>query len=332
MVDPNSTRVGYTPSDDGEFVADDRIVRPASGSQRPTRDFKRVLSKGSRESKDDEENASAGIKKPPSKSFAEELETGEFGTVSADPGLSKDDEENGSQGGSGPVSLFDLSAKSGKETMKGVPQARVDSPADLFRRASSKVEEAPKAAVESATSVQPKEEKFTTSRYTQEQPDIAYINPYQTQNVELSNINIHPAVAPAVRKDLANLVDQLTVMIKSLYTVQKGEQTDTVMKIDHPLLKGGQVVISSFDTARGQLNISFEGLSQAAQRILGDEINKQALITALHEKGYGVQILTVTTAIEHAPPSINQSAFRGQDEEQRNNQQQQQEQEEGQGG
>lgn len=324
VLDPNSTRVGYTPSDDGEFVADDRIVRPTQQSQRPTKDFKKVLAKGSRESKDDEENAAAGVKKPPSRSFAEELESGEVGSAIPDPGLSKDDEENAAGGNN--VSLFDLSAKSGKETVKA-PQARVDSPADMFRKMGTKKEEI-SAAPEAPAQPVFKEEKFTTSRYTQEQPDLAFINPLQTQRVEPTTID-NPRIEPVVRKDLGNLVDQLTALIKQLYTVQKGGQTDTVMRIDHPLLKdGGQIVISTFDTARGQLNISFEGLTAAAQRILGDEVNKQALITSLHEKGYGVQILNVTTQIEHTVP-VDQTAFRGRDEDARQQQQrQEQEQEE----
>lgn len=322
VLDPNNTRVGYTPSDDGEFVADDRIVRPAMQSQRPTKDFKKVLARGSRESKDDEENASAGIKKPPSRSFAEELETGEMGNVGSDAGLSKDDEENASSGG-GNVSLFDLSAKSGKETAKA-PQAPIDSPASLFRKMGTKKEES--VAVDAPVH---KEEKFMTTRYTQEPADLAYINPLQNQKIELTNID-NPKIEPVVRKDLGNLVDQLTTLIKQLYTVQKEGQTDTVMRIDHPLLKDGQIVISTFDTARGQLNISFEGLTAAAQKILGDEVNKQALITALHDKGYGVQILNVTTQIEHSLP-LDQSAFRGRDEDARDQQQRQQREQEEEG-
>lgn len=307
MVDPNNTRVGYTPSDDGEFVADDRIVRPAHGSNRPTRDFKKVFAKGGRESKDDEENASAGVKKPPARSFAEELETGELGNIASGSSADKDDQENASAGVS---SVFDLSAKSSKDNVKQAP-SRSDSPADLFKNmAAPKKEESPAGSA----FAQAKEEKFTTSRYTQEQPDIAFINPLATQKLDAPTTSISSSVPAVVRKDLANLVDQITAMIKTLYTVEKAGQTDTVMVLDHPpLVKGAQVVISSFDSARGQLNISFEGLTAAAQKILGDEVNRQGLITSLHEKGYGVQILTVTTAIEHRL-TVDQSAFRERDQ------------------
>lgn len=303
MLDPNSTRIGPARSDEGEFTADDQVVRPAHSSNKSSKDFKKVLNKGSREQKDDEENATAGMKKPSGKTFADAVgdeDTG-FGVSGT-----KDDEENASSEGT--FSLFGM-GRGTKEGKPKQPPSRVDSPAEMFKQMASSSKEKTSEHEPSPIVAERKEEKGVNTHYTQEQPDLAYINPLQTAPVEATNNA--KKVAEPVRKDLGALIDQI---VKAMYTIKQEGRTETVLTLQHPpLLKDAQIVVTSFDSARGQFNISFQNLTQAAQALLGAEVNRQSLLTALHDKGYNVQILTMTTIQETIIP-VDDTALRDQRE------------------
>lgn len=301
MLDPNNTRVGSNPHADGEYTSEDQIVRPTQNTGKTTKDFKKILGKNPREQKDEEEEfGEANVKKPPAKVFSEGV-----GAPVAEVGKNKDDEENASQG----FSLFDPAAhrpQAKKEVVKGPSQAhaRVESPADMFKNMSTR-----EAKSSELVSEKPVEDKFTT-RYTQEQPDLTYVNPLATTARPIDAIETaKPLPKEISRVDIAALVDQI---VKNMYTVETQGRTDTVITLQNPpLFKDAHIVVSSFDSARGQFNISFENLTQAAQKILSDDVNRTGLINALHEKGYGVQILTFTTQTETTPLAIDESAFKG---------------------
>ena len=230
---------------------------------------------------------------------------------------SKDDEENAADLAS--MSLFDLSKKpqvkmvdpqDGVITIIEEPMedgAQVESPSELFKRMASK-EPKKKIGIKSSknealTKGAGGEQDKVTTRYSQEQPDLSYVNPFaqalQSQGVApTSDAKIERAapVTPAMQE----LIEQV---LKQMYTVTQSDKTDTVMTIQYPpLFQDARVIVSSFETARGQFNITFENLSQAAQRILDLEQNRKSLLTSLEQKGYNVQIFTTTTVLE---PRLN---------------------------
>lgn len=146
-----------------------------------------------------------------------------------------------------------------------------------------------------------KQEKYTT-RYTPEQPDLTYVNPLITPAQVQETLNtddIKKIERPVpVEMPLQELVNQI---VKHMYTVESLGKTETVIILQHPpLFKDAHIVVTAFDSARGEFNISFENLTQAAQRVLDLESNRKALVAALEEKGYGVQILQTTT-VDAAP-------------------------------
>ena len=323
MLDPNNTRIGVNRNDDGEFTPDDQVVRPTQQSSKPTKDFKKILGKNRHDQSEEDALKAGGPKKAPKKSFKQELDNEADTFVGTQKGA-----EEQTVADNPSVSLFDLSAKStqtvSKEEKKplgeGAPlvkssenRPKAESPAHMFANMSTKETSKPRAepkiepenmALEAPkTPEKAKETKFTT-RYTQEQPDLSYVNPLAAASLAVPIVNNaeRPSIQPAARISpmLSELVEHI---VKTMYTVETKGQTDTVITLQYPpLLKDAQVVISAFDSARGQFNIRFENLTSQAQQVLSLEANKKSLIEALHDKGYGVQIFTATTQIENPLP------------------------------
>lgn len=152
-----------------------------------------------------------------------------------------------------------------------------------------------------------------SSEYTESQPDITFLNPslnpsaVPLNTVNPINLNIAQkveqtvSIASPIETVVAELVDKLLI-------VQTKGQTDTVVTLNAPgSFQGAVIVISEFDSAKGQLNLAFENLKNEAKLLLDSMSNRESLISTLSEKGYIVQQFTTTTIIEHAPLSSDET-------------------------
>ncbi len=291
MVNPDNSKinVNYEPDDtDPTSGPSDQEVKPVK-APKSTKDFQKIYGRTRREGKDDEEGFFEG-KKIPSKVFSEDNTADEIK-------YSKDDEENATDAAS--VSLFDLSKGSSSKT-KEVPSKakteRAESPSDLFRKMSSKEAKAEKVEKD-------------TSRYAQEQPDLSYVNPMSIAS-PLPPINpVRPEMIEKPAQTMQTLQALVSELVKQLYTVEKKGQTDTVIILDNPpKFKDAKIIVSSFETAKGQVNIAFENLTQEAQRIIDLESNRKSLINLLNQNGYNVHILIATTSTsENIAPLTQES-------------------------
>lgn len=160
------------------------------------------------------------------------------------------------------------------------------------------------------------------AQFSQEQPDIAYVNP---MNVGQTLIRTE---APKERSSIT--IEQIQALVKQMVDkvqtmTQKGE-TDTTIVLKHPpILEGANLIIRSFDSARGEFNIAFENLTAFAKNMLDMQGTQDALKTALDNKGYVLHIVTTTTEIE--TPIIEeegQAAFQAREEKEEQQQQQDQ--------
>lgn len=139
-------------------------------------------------------------------------------------------------------------------------------------------------------------------QFSESQPDISYINPNQTLTpvnpinlVANDKIEQTAPVASPIQDIVVELIDKLTI-------IQTKGQTDTVVTLNSPgIFKGAIVVMSEFDTANGQLNLTFENLTSQAKNLLDSLPNRDALLTILSEKGYMVQSFVTTTITLHQP-------------------------------
>lgn len=149
-------------------------------------------------------------------------------------------------------------------------------------------------------------------------------NPFVREQVDLSSVNpqgfINPVGAPA---EIANNIGTptaakpmpstatmyvlLDVLAKEIQTMKVGDKTETTVILQRPpLFANTQVMITGYESAKGELNITFGNLTQNAQRVI--EQQQQNLLLALETKGYHVHIFTATTLELQNPIATAQQA------------------------
>lgn len=169
-----------------------------------------------------------------------------------------------------------------------------------------------------------------TDTFSREQVDLAAINPAAGTLPTAPVAQTQKVAPPPIRaQELQEVVDQI---VSKLYTLSSEGKTDTLIQLKHPpLFEGSSVVIRSFDSAKGEFNITFENLTQAAKQMLDMQENQNSLRLALEQKGYTVHILTATTLSETTQIVESQDDGRerheNNDESSRERQQQEQEEE-----
>lgn len=160
-------------------------------------------------------------------------------------------------------------------------------------------------------------------------------NPFPQEQVDLASVNPQALVAPVARVDLNNAITTsvpkpipssatmyvlLDVLAKEISTMQAGDKTETTIILQRPpLFANAQVMITGFESAKGQLNITFGNLTQNAQHVI--EQQQQSLLLALETKGYQVHIFTATTLELQNPIASAQQS--GQEQQQKERDQQQ---------
>lgn len=142
------------------------------------------------------------------------------------------------------------------------------------------------------------EESKVSTQFAQEQPDRAAVNPgaaSPSSPFELSATQSAEKPAPIAPR-IQEIVDKL---VDKLYIATVEGKTDTTVVLKHPpLMRGASVVITEFDSAKGEFNIKFENLTQAAKELLDMRENQENLRLALDQKGYTVHIMVTTTERE----------------------------------
>lgn len=176
-----------------------------------------------------------------------------------------------------------------------------ESPSALFGKMSSGSEKDVKSLS--------KKEKIN-SEYGLSQSDISFIPTHgpvtATNEINLmagAKVEQTAPVASPIHDIVVELIDKLTI-------IQQKGQTDTVVTLNMPgVFKGTIVVISEFDTAHGQLNLSFQNLTAQAKTLIDSLPNREALLVALSERGYTVQTVVATTLIENRTILSGQADF-----------------------
>lgn len=334
---------------------------PVEGKNKPTgapstgKDFKKILSKDQREEKDSKKKALKGVDDEEEEATDSSLQ-----------------EEMAAQGQmKQPSSLFDLSMGTNKGKKEGKaaktllpasdqPQTEVvvetkdipqpskmatkafvlgentekPQPAAAMNKPEAKSETSQSTLVSPFTlaAQESKKDKFNP-QFAREQPDLTYINPMGTSSqATVAPVNFNMEATPVSQaKNIQELINQMVKEAQNLEV--NGKSETTVVLKNPPIFEGANIVITSFDSAKGQFNISFENLKPEAQALLNMQQHRTDLIQSLEKKGYNVHILTTTTYDEHRiyagqAEDPNQRQQRDQDERQQQQRRQQQEPEE----
>ncbi len=169
-------------------------------------------------------------------------------------------------------------------------------------------------AVSESTPFPVNRERKTT--FTREQSDLSSVNPMAENTQVTSTAPIQSTVVEKPRLTPQQVKEIVTQIVEKIATVETKGKTDTLITLRHPpMFSGSSVVIRSFDTAKGEFNITFENLTQAAQKLIEAQESQNSLKLALEQKGYTVHILTATTMGETTRIVEGQSSERSDREE-----------------
>ncbi len=213
-------------------------------------------------------------------------------------------------------SIFDLSSKKPRQDMPVQPIAPPASPFDLVSKADAKIKavgmdrEAPSDLTGLIAKDKPDTPTVQGRSFAQVHEDLSSINPGH-----LTVSNVSEAVQSSDTKmmtlpDRQSLIDQI---VAKLYTIKSGDVTDTIMKIKNPpVFEGSELVVTSYNSARGEYNIAFTNLTQEAKQLLDSQ--RAALLRDLADSGYVAHIVVTTT--EPYRPMMAQADPQGQGQNQ----------------
>lgn len=120
-------------------------------------------------------------------------------------------------------------------------------------------------------------------------------------------LNHVPEQAAKAREVLIKLAQE---MIAKLDVITTPDKTDTSIKLQYPpLFAGAELVITEHKTAQHQFNVTFTGLSPEAHNLIAMKANQEDLRTALLEKGYTLQMITIEQKIPGLESTKTESAF-----------------------
>ncbi len=208
---------------------------------------------------------------------------------------------------------------------------------DLQKEVASAGIEKPKEKIEqrlqgkNIKGTQPFQEKSDVSKpakFIQEAPDLTSINPLAASGKPTATDVIQTKEPAAPIK--SHILEIVKAIIDKLSTVKAQGKTETIISIKQhsSLFRGANIVITSFDHAKGEFNIAFENLTQVAKNLLDRQENKNSLKLALEQKGYTVHIITATTLNETMPLAEAQKSDRGEERHGQGERQEKEEEEE----
>lgn len=139
------------------------------------------------------------------------------------------------------------------------------------------------------------------------------------------------AEVPSVSRvpELQAIVDRL---VKSIQQLEIAGKTDTVIDLKEGDFAGSRITISEFNSSKKQLNITIDNLTQQSKLLVDLPENRTALLHALSERGYTIQMMVTTTALVDTTPILSDAARQGQQQQEEsrggNKQQEQQQRQE----
>lgn len=150
------------------------------------------------------------------------------------------------------------------------------------------------------------DEVKTPNTFPRESIDLSYVNPLAFQTTSIASIGDQKLehMMPSQKMTTQQLVDAI---VKAITTIESQGHTDTVVTLkEPPMFSGANIVLTSFETAKGEFNIRFENLTQQAKSFMDMQQNQDSLRLALEQKGYAIHILVATTQIESPQIATNQ--------------------------
>lgn len=110
------------------------------------------------------------------------------------------------------------------------------------------------------------------------------------------NPNAQIVAAREARQAMVDLVEKLT---SSLMILTKSDRTEIQISLQHPpLFAGSSLMLTEFNSSKNQFNLTFFNLSPDARNLIANTQNQDMLRTALVEKGYTLQLVTIEPKLD----------------------------------
>jgi hypothetical protein len=149
----------------------------------------------------------------------------------------------------------------------------------------------------------------TGSIFSQEKPDLAYVNPVHTQSLSVENKTQAPL--PVSRPEMQVLVDRI---VEAMRVIQHEGTTQTVVDLRNPpILAGAQLTLTTNDAARAEFQIAFSNLSTDGKLLLDQHIMKDNLKANLENQGFVIHTITTDTTTMRADTSQSRQFSRDED-------------------
>lgn len=166
-------------------------------------------------------------------------------------------------------------------------------------------------------------EKFNSQFGAKEQPDLSYLNPLGQPTLKERMVESSSQRAPLLPALTAQQIVEQIVHHMEVQDFKATGLTNTTVTLNYPpIFEKAQVVVTSFDTARNEFNITFQNLGPQAKKLMDQQATQDSLKHTLETKGYMIHIITATTTIAQPVITDADNQFRGyrdqQDEQQQN--------------
>lgn len=237
-------------------------------------------------------------------------------------------------------SLFDLSKGMMKKNideetsevakMASSDELPMESPSSMFKNLALKEKAKAKGSTESelkrvgdkkGDDLEAEENKVPTP-FPRESMDLSYVNPLALNNpsvVEIGDQKLEKML-PSQKMTVQQLVDAI---VKAVTTVEVQGKTDTIVTLKQPPdFANANLILTSYESAKGEFNIRFENLTPKA--LMDLQLNQESLLSTLQQKGYTVHMVITTTQIETPQIATAQSQQTSRDSEQQQEKQEQQ--------
>jgi hypothetical protein len=279
------------------------------------KDFKKILS--DKESQEDENNDNA------------KFMAGLDGTIEYEELVYEQEKATQQQ-----PSLFDLSMASSKKNaaagdvvkMASADELPVESPSSMFKNLALKEKAKKEGSLEQmnqALDDSDDDQGKVLSRFPQESIDLSYVNPLAINNATAAAVD--DKVQQSLTSQRMTTQQLVDAIVKAITTVEAQGKTDTIVTLKQPpMFANANLILTSYESAKGEFNIRFENLTQQGKAFMDMQQNQNSLRFALQEKGYAVHIVTATTQIETPIAAAEQPTKDSNDQQQQQQGQQQQ--------
>ncbi len=145
----------------------------------------------------------------------------------------------------------------------------------------------------------PEEDKDLKKKPVKDDSQVKEVKPLASKFEAVQDDIKAEAAVKSSKTARIQLEELLKKVIDSITQMKLDGKNETTVIIKHPpLFANAKLTLTTFDTAKGEYNITFSELNAKAKQLLDMQMNRELLMKTLEEKGYMMHIMVATTEKE----------------------------------